>query len=258
MSKVITLLYGVLSYTMFLGVFIYMVGFLGNFGVPRAIDGPPIDPFLQALLINAGLVAIFGLQHSIMARPWFKQLLTKIVPEAAERSTYVLFTNFALILLYWQWRPMGGEVWDVQSSMGRWLLYSAFAAGWMIVLATTFMINHFDLFGLRQVWLHFRGKEYSSLGFVTPGPYSYIRHPLYVGWFTVFWATPTMTMAHLAFALTMTAYILIAIPFEERDLVEFHGEEYEDYRSRTPKFLPGGCASRKGSEPQLLAEAETS
>lgn len=238
MKRIAVFVYGVLVYAMFLGVFLYLAGFVGNLLVPTALDGPAQGPLGVALLVNAALVALFGVQHSVMARPWFKRWLTRYIPVAAERSTYVLMTNLALIVLFWQWRPMGGVIWDVQDPVGRGVLYGLFACGWVIVLVTTFLINHFDLFGLRQVWLYLRGRRYTHLGFVTPGPYRYIRHPLYVGWLIAFWATPTMTAAHLVFAAGLTAYIVIAIVYEERDLIAHHGSAYAAYRSRTPMFIP--------------------
>jgi protein-S-isoprenylcysteine O-methyltransferase Ste14 len=231
------LLYGVVCYAIFLGVFIYTVGFIGGFLTPTQLDGPATGSFLQALMVNTMLVLLFGLQHSVMARPAFKKWWTQIVPQPIERSTYVLATNLVLGLMFWQWKPMGGEVWDVSNALGRSALWTLYGVGWLTVLATTFLINHFDLFGLRHVWLYFRGQAYTTLPFVTPGPYRYIRHPLYVGWMAAFWATPTMTFAHFLFAAGMTAYILTAIPFEERDLIAFHGG-YAGYRRRVPMFLP--------------------
>lgn len=173
-----------------------------------------------------------------MARPAFKRWWTQIIPPEAERSTYVLLSSLALVLLFWQWRPIGGTVWHVEHAAGQALLYGLFAAGWLTVLVTTFLINHFDLFGLRQVWLYLRGEPYRPLRFVTPGPYRHVRHPLYVGWLLAFWATPTMTVAHFLFAAATTAYILIAIRFEERDLVDVHGPSYVEYRDRVPMLLP--------------------
>lgn len=193
---------------------------------------------LPALAVNLLLVTLFGLQHSVMARPGFKKWWTKFVPDSLERSVYVLSTALVMAIMYWQWQPLGGTVWDVQTGWGRAVLYVLFAAGWLIVLVTTFLINHFDLFGLRHVWLSFRGKPYTPLGFVTPGPYRWVRHPLYVGWLLAFWSTPTMGVAHLAFAMGMTAYILVAIRFEERDLIRYHGAEYETYRQQVPMLIP--------------------
>jgi protein-S-isoprenylcysteine O-methyltransferase Ste14 len=207
-------------------------------GTPTAIDGAPVLPLLPAIAINLALVLVFGLQHSVMARPGFKRLLTKVVPEAAERSTYCVFTVLALALLFWQWQPMGGTLWKIEHAGASIAIYTLYAAGWMKVVGTTFLINHFDLLGLRQVTLYALGKEFTPLPFKTPLSYSYVRHPLYVGWLTVFWATPTMTAAHFLFAAGLTVYILIAIPFEERDLVAFHGKTYEAYRKNVPMLLP--------------------
>jgi protein-S-isoprenylcysteine O-methyltransferase Ste14 len=202
------------------------------------------------------LLGLFAVQHSVTARPAFKRLLTRVVPEAAERSTYVLFSSLALILLFWQWRPMGGIVWDVENAVAKSLLHAGFAFGWLLVLITTFLINHFDLFGLRQVWKHFRGLERRPLKFVTPGPYKLVRHPLYVGWLCAFWFTPTMTVAHLVFAIATTAYILIAIRLEERDLVDVHGTDYIEYLKRTPMLVPslgGGDDDTSTGEPERKA-----
>jgi protein-S-isoprenylcysteine O-methyltransferase Ste14 len=232
------LLYGIVNYLLFLGVFLYMVGFLGGLGVPKGIDGPAGPSLIEAVIVNLLLLLVFGLQHSVMARPAFKQWLTKVVPEPIERSTYVLFSNLALALLFWQWRPMGGIAWDIQQPALRAATWCLFAAGWMTILLSTLLINHFDLFGLRQVWLNFRGRPYTSLPFGTPGLYRYVRHPLYVGWLLAFWAVPTMGFAHLAFAVGMTAYILIAIQFEERDLIRYFGKGYEEYRRRVPMLIP--------------------
>jgi methanethiol S-methyltransferase len=238
MKRIAVFAYGVAVYALFFGVFLYAAGFVGNFLVPKSMDSAPQVPLLEALLVNVALLGVFGLQHSVMARPAFKRWLTRILPEAMERSTYVLFSSLALILLFWGWQPLGGMVWDVQDPAGRAVLYGLFAFGWLLVLVTTFLINHFDLFGLRQVWLYLRGREYTHLRFVTPGPYRLVRHPLYVGWFFAFWATPTMTATHLLFAVVTTAYILVAIQFEERDLLDAHGADYANYRARVPMLLP--------------------
>jgi len=230
--------YGLLSYAVFLATALYAIGFIGGFLVPTTLDGEPRVPFLDALLIDTLLLGLFAVQHSVMARPAFKRMWTRIVPEPIERSTYVLFSSLALLVLFAFWQPMGGTIWDVEDATGRVALYALYAFGWALVFATTFLINHFDLFGLRQVWLHLRGQPYTYLRFVTPGPYRLVRHPLYVGWLFAFWATPTMTSAHLVFALATTAYILIAIQFEERDLMAAHGEDYRLYRDRVPMLLP--------------------
>src|SRR5215471_19944025 len=238
--------YGVVSYVIFLGTFLYAVGFIGNFGTPTALDGPPRQPFVVALAIDAGLLALFAVQHSVMARPWFKEVWTRLVPQPLERSTYVLFSSVALILLFWLWQPMGGQVWSVTDPTARLVLRVLFAFGWGLVLVTTFLINHFDLFGLRQVWLYLIGRPYTPIQFRMPGPYRVVRHPLYVGWLMVFWSSPLMTSAHLVCAVAITAYILIAIQFEERDLVRAH-REYADYRERVPMLVPGSVMRSGGN-----------
>jgi methanethiol S-methyltransferase len=191
-----------------------------------------------ALGVNLGLLSLFAVQHSLMARRGFKEKLTLWLPEAAERSTFVLASNLALILLFAFWRPLGGVVWEVADPVGRTLLLCLFAFGWLLVLVSTFLINHFDLFGLRQIWLYLRDRPYTDLEFQTPGPYRLVRHPLYVGWFFAFWATPTMSATHLLFALATTAYILVAIQLEERNLVNAFGSTYSTYKSRVPMLVP--------------------
>ena len=237
MKRSIVLLYGVLSYVVFFATFLYAIGFLGNFGVTTSIDSVPRSSLGEALTVNLGLLAIFALQHSVMARPAFKRWWTRIVPSVAERSTYVLFSSLALILLFWQWRPIGASIWNVESGTGRTILFAGFAAGWVLLLVSTFLINHFDLFGLRQTWLYFRGRQYTDIPFRTPALYKVVRHPLYVGWLLIFWCTPTMTAAHLLFAVMTTAYILIAIQFEEHDLIRAF-PEYATYRQRVPMLIP--------------------
>ncbi len=239
MKRWLVLIVGVLSYAFFFCTFLYSAGFLGNFLVPKSIDSGAEGPLGEALLINGVLLTVFAVQHSVMARPGFKAWWTKFVPAPLERPVYVLASSVALALMYWLWRPMGGTVWQVENPLGVAILYGVFTAGWLIVLVSTFLINHFDLFGLRQVWLYFRGEEYSPLNFSSPWPYRVVRHPLYVGWLTAFWATPTMTIAHLVFALATTAYILVAIRLEEKDLVDAHGSAYEKYRQRVPMLIPG-------------------
>jgi protein-S-isoprenylcysteine O-methyltransferase Ste14 len=237
MGRLLAFLYGTIAYAIFFATFLYAVGFVGNFGVPKSMDSPAEGPWQTALLIDAALLALFALQHSIMARPAFKRVLTRVVSPVVERSTYVLASSLALIVLFWQWRPLGGVVWSVDNEIGVALLYAGFAFGWGLVLITTFVINHFDLFGLRQVWRHLNGQPQQGLKFVTPVLYRMVRHPLYVGWFFAFWCTPTMTVTHLFFAIMTTAYILIAIQLEERDLMQMH-PEYAEYRSRTPMLIP--------------------
>jgi methanethiol S-methyltransferase len=243
--RVLIFIYGVVCYFIFLGTFLYAIGFLGNLVVPKGIDGGVLGARGPALLINILLLALFAIQHSVMARQGFKRAWTKIVPEAAERSTYVLLSSLLLILLFWQWRPMTGNIWSVEHPAGRLILWSLFALGWLLVLTSTFLINHFDLFGLRQVYLHLRGRKPTPLSFKTPGLYKYVRHPLYLGWFFAFWSTPTMTVGHLLFAVVTTVYILRAIKYEEKDLVNFFGDAYRQYQQSVPKIIPLRWTRRK-------------
>ena len=254
LKRLIFALSGVVCYVIFLGTFLYAIGFIGNLGTPTTLDGPATQPLGTALAIDAGLLMLFAIQHSVMARQWFKERWTRVVPKPVERSTYVLLSSLALILLFSAWRPMGGVVWSVTDPAGQVVLRVLFAFGWLLVLVSTFLINHFDLFGLRQVWLNLIGRPYTSLSFKTPGPYRLVRHPLYVGWFFAFWMTPAMTLAHLVFAIATTSYILLAIRFEERDLVAFHGRAYEDYRRRVPMLVPF-ARRQQGESPR--AEAAT-
>jgi protein-S-isoprenylcysteine O-methyltransferase Ste14 len=238
MNRIFTFLYGAASYVVFLATFLYAIGFVGNFGVPKSLDTAASGPWQNALWVDLGLLSIFAVQHSVMARPAFKRALTRVVPVAMERSTYVLASSVALLFLFWQWQPLGGTVWDVENSIGRGSLYAGYAFGWALVLLATFVINHFDLFGLRQVWRHLLGKRQAGLEFGTPLLYRIVRHPLYVGWLCVFWSTPVMTVTHLLFAAVTTAYILVAIQFEERDLMAVH-PEYTEYRKQVPMIIPG-------------------
>jgi protein-S-isoprenylcysteine O-methyltransferase Ste14 len=241
--------YGVVCYSAFFATFLYAIGFLGNFGVPKAIDTGRDGSLLTAFLVNTGLLGLFAVQHSVMARQWFKRAWTRIIPPPAERPTYVLFTCVALFLLFYYWQPMGGVVWQIESPAWRAAVYAAYGLGWTLVFLATFMINHFDLFGLRQVWLYLRGVEYTPPTFRIPALYKLVRHPLYLGWLIVFWSAPTMTAAHLLFAMATTAYILLAIQWEEADLIDLYGQAYRQYRDRTPMILPwrGAPASVEGS-----------
>jgi protein-S-isoprenylcysteine O-methyltransferase Ste14 len=231
--------YGCLAYLVFLGTFLYAIAFVSGLPVPATLDGPPTAPFWPSLAIDAGLLAVFALQHSVMARRWFKEWWTQIISPVIERSTYTLFASLALILLFWQWRPLGGVVWSVDHPAARVALWMLAGSGWALVLIVTFLINHFDLFGLRQVWLALIGVPYSKVTFREPGPYRVVRHPLYAGFLLAFWMTPTMTVAHFVFALMTTVYIVVAIQFEEADLVAEHGADYERYRQRVPMLVPG-------------------
>ncbi len=238
MKRVAFFTYGLICYVMFLAVYAYFCGFVGNYFVPKTIDAPTSDSIGLALAIDLGLIALSSLQHSVMARPAFKQVWTRIVPHAIERSTYVLISNLMVMLLIWQWRTIDITVWNFSSGPLYYLLTALFVAGWLLVPAASLMISHFDLFGMRQVWLHLKDREYTSLPFRTPMLYGVVRHPLYVGWFLASWATPTMSVGHLLFAVTLTAYIVLASKIEERDLAAHFGPKYTSYQRRVPAFVP--------------------
>jgi len=237
MKRWLIFFYGVACYAIAFVTLLYAIGFVGNLWVPKSIDSAPRLPLGLALLIDGGLLGLFAIQHSVMARPGFKRWWTRIVPQEAERSTYILFASIALVIMFVYWEPLGGSVWDVQSPLAQQLLYGGFAFGWFLVFLSTFLINHFDLFGLRQIWLQLLGKPYRPLPFKTPMLYRIVRHPLYVGLLLAFWSTPIMTLTHLVFAIATTAYILIAIQLEERDLLAEH-PEYARYRKRVPMLVP--------------------
>lgn len=231
-------LYSAFCYAIFFGSFLYAVGFLANVVVPRSVDaGGPVSSTGVALAVDLGLLGLFGLQHSLMARRGFKQAITRLVPPAAERSSYVLASSLALILLYWQWRPLPEIVWHVEAPLARNALWALYGAGLALVLMSTFLIDHFELFGLRQAYEHVKRAPAAPARFRQPLPYRFVRHPLYVGWIVSFWAAPTMTVGHLVFAIGASGYILAAIPLEERDLERMH-PEYAAYRASVPRLLP--------------------
>jgi protein-S-isoprenylcysteine O-methyltransferase Ste14 len=238
MRRTGVLVYGVVCYAVFFATFLYLVGFIGNLLVPKSIDSGTPGPLGQALLVNTALLLGFGLQHSVMARPRFKARVARILPPPIERSTYVLASSLALIALFAFWQPIPQAVWQVTDPIGRAVLDGMFLAGVGLVLLSTFLIDHFDLFGLRQVVLHFRGLPYQEKRFATPLLYRWMRHPLYVGWLITFWVAPTLSAGHFLLALVLTSYILVAIPFEERDLLAALGEPYRRWRERTPLFVP--------------------
>jgi methanethiol S-methyltransferase len=233
-------LYGLACYACFLGSFLYAIGFVGDFAVPKTIDSGPAGPWPEALLVDLVLLGLFAVQHSVMARPGFKAVWTRIVPRAVERSTYVLFSSLLLILLMWKWQAIPAVVWDVSAPLPKTILLALCAVGWLIVLLSTFMINHFDLFGLRQVFLRMRGIDYTPLHFTQRALYKFVRHPIMLGFVIAFWAAPHMSAGHLVFAIMTTGYILVGIYFEERDLMRSHSAEYGAYRARVPMLFPTG------------------
>src|SRR3954452_7642042 len=249
MTRIAFFAYGCIAYLLFLATFLYAIAFVGGFAVPSTLDGAATTPWPIALAIDIALLGAFAVQHSVMARRWFKTWWTQIVPWAIERSTYVLAASVALDVLFWQWRPLGGTVWTIANPALRVVVWTICAFGWLQVLATTFYINHFDLFGLRQVWVHLLGRQYTRVDFATPAPYRFVRHPLYLGFLLAFWAAPTMTAAHLVFAAATTVYILLAIQFEERDLAREHGSAYEHYRRTVPMLLPVSGRKRTAETP---------
>ena len=244
-SRLPILVYGIAAYCVGFASLVYMIGWLGNFLVPISIDSQPTQSLAVPLAINTVVFLVFCVQHSVMARPKFKERWTKVIPESAERATYVLFSGVALFVVMLCWQPLGGHLWNIENQPIRCTLHTLYVAGWAILVGSTFALNHFDLFGLRQVWLQFRGKPYTPLKFATPGPYKLVRHPLYVGWLTLAWATPSMSIAHLAFALATTAYILKAIRWEEIDLIEMHGDTYRSYQRQTPMLIPNSLPAKK-------------
>lgn len=249
MSRLMILLYGATAYVLFLASFLYAIGFVGGFVVPKTIDNGLEAKAVSAVVIDFALLILFALQHSVMARPFFKRWWTTIIPPAAERSTYVLLTSVILFLLFWQWKPLPQNVWNFSNPALEAVMWGLFGLGWVIVLISTFLINHFDLFGLRQVYLHFIGKPYTLIPFQTPWLYRVVRHPIMTGFLIAFWATPTMTQGHLLFAAVVTAYVLVALQLEERDLRSYHGETYSAYQRQVRMLVPIPMAgTRKSAE----------
>ena len=239
MKNVFIVAYGVLAYTVFLGAFLYAIAFVGNFLVPKSIDSGTENDLTMSVIINALLLGLFAVQHSVMARPAFKSWWVKIVGTASERSTYVLLSSLVLLLLYWQWQPLRAVIWSTENETVVYALWGVFGFGWLIVFVSTLMINHFELFGLKQIYENLKGIDSQPPAFQAKLLYGFVRHPIMVGFIIAFWATPHMSLGHLIFALTTTAYIVIAVAaFEEKDLMKAIGQEYEDYQKKVPMFIP--------------------
>jgi protein-S-isoprenylcysteine O-methyltransferase Ste14 len=238
MSRIAYLVYGLVAYFLFFAAILYGIGFVGNLAVPKGIDDGTVRPLGSTIAVNISLLLLFAIQHNVMARPWFKNWWMQYVPRPIERSTFVAVASLILMLIYWQWRPMPDLVWRVDNAIGRGALWALYFAGWAIVFYSSFVIDHFDLFGLKQVWAHFRGRELAPAAFSERSLYRWVRHPLMLGFIVAFWAAPTMSQGRLLFAVVTTLWILIAIRIEERDLIRYLGEPYEHYRKRTPMIVP--------------------
>jgi len=246
MNRTAVLLCGAAAYAGFLAAFSYLMAFMAGIGVPKGIDSGEVGSVGQAMLINTLLVGLFALQHAVMARDAFKSRWTRIVPESLERSVFVIATCLVLVLLFWQWRPIPAVVWDLEPSWLRSAMWCLFAGGVATVLYTSFLIDHFDLFGLRQVWLHFRGRPYTPVPFALRSLYKVVRHPMMIGFLLTVWCVPTMTVGHLQFAVLMTVYIVVGVHMEERSLLRKLGEDYRQYCQRTPMLIPIPLGWRPG------------
>ena len=237
-ARTFIFLYGIASYAVFLVAFLYAIGFIGNLWVPKSIDTGAAGPLAEALIVDALLLGIFAIQHSVMARPAFKRWWTRVIPHESERSTFVLVSSLLLLLLYWKWQPISAQIWHVENEAGRIALAGVFWLGWLIALFSTFLINHFNLLGLQQVFAALRKRDLPDPEFRTPLLYKLVRHPLMFGFLLAFWATPDMSVGHLLFAVMTTGYILVALQFEERDLIKLFGLAYQEYRRRVPMLVP--------------------
>jgi protein-S-isoprenylcysteine O-methyltransferase Ste14 len=254
MNRIAALGYATASYLFFFVTFIYSIGWIGNLFVPSSIDvGASDASFAEALLINLVLLSVFAVQHSVMARPAFKRWWTRFVPQPVERATYVLFSTLALVALYAWWQPMTGVVWEIESEAGRAVMQGVYLFGWGLLLYATFILDHFGLFGVRQAVMHWNGESHEKELFVTPSLYRFVRHPIYVAWLVIFWAAPTMTVGHALFTAMTTAYILVAIQLEERDLIDQFGETYVSYKQTTPALVP--IPARREIRPRRTASA---
>jgi methanethiol S-methyltransferase len=238
MSRALAFVYGVICYVIFLVTFLYAIAFVGNLFDLKTIDSGHQGALVPSLIVDGVLLSLFAVQHSVMARQWFKRGWTRIVPQVVERSTYVLLASFVLLLLYWQWRPVTTAVWNIESAAGRLIMWALFWIGWITVLVSTFLVDHFGLFGLKQVYQHAKGIAAQPIPFKTPGLYKAVRHPLYLGFIVAFWSTPRMSVGHLFFAIMTTVYIVVAIQFEERDLIRSYGDSYRTYRQKVSMLIP--------------------
>jgi protein-S-isoprenylcysteine O-methyltransferase Ste14 len=248
MTRTLFLLYGLVGYLLFLVAILYGIGFVGNLWVPKGIDDGDVGPLTTAIVVDVLLLGLFAVQHNVMARPWFKARWTRLVPQPIERATFVAAASLLLLLLYWQWRPIPGVVWQIDNGVVRGVLWAIYFLGWGTVFFSSFLIDHFELFGLKQVWVNWRGEEHASAPFSERSLYRWVRHPLMVGFILAFWAAPTTSWGRLLFAVVTTAWILIAIQIEERDLAGILGEPYRQYRARTPMLIPLPRSHRRGAE----------